>query len=341
MAGTSNERGWVAWLARRHAPPPGGLGIGDDAALLPLAPGLQLAATTDWFLEDLHFRRRERPEDCGYRLATRALSDLAAMGAEPLALLLSAAWPAGLAASWRRRLHAGLEAAARDSGAALAGGDLSRAARIAFDIVGLGRVRAGRALLRSGARPGDSLWVSGWLGYAAWGRRLGARAQPSDREQRRALARWRRPRARWELGRRLAQPGRASACMDVSDGLSLDLHRLCRASQVGAMVFAGRLPAPPPAGRSSRARSAAARRALDFALYGGEDYELLFTAPATARARLRRLASPTLPLTEIGVITRSRGLWLELDGGRERLPERGWDAFDAHGGNRRGGRATP
>ncbi len=352
MTKFSSEREWVAWLEQRHRPPVGGRGIGDDCALLPLRAGWQLAATTDWFLEGVHFRRSERPQDCGYRLAMRALSDLAAMGAKPRALLLSAAWPRNIGWDWRRRLHAGLEQAAREAGAPLIGGDLARASQVGFDIVGLGQIRRGRALLRTGGRPGDRLWVSGWLGYAAWGRQLAGRpnsrrpGQPSAAwrraqrtERRRAIERWRRPRARWELGQRLSQPGYAHAALDLSDGLSSDLDRLCRASRVGAVIQAERLPAPPlpaAAGNASRLSRRAlksaisarpSRRALALALDGGEDYELLFAAPLSASARLRRLSSAALPLTEIGVLTREPGIWLEENGHRRAMIPRGWDAF--------------
>src|SRR5487761_1532940 len=146
MVKISTEDAWTSWLKRRHRPPAGGVGIGDDAALLNIdgrgtynhvggGRGWLIAATTDWFLEGVHFLRSERPEDCGYRLAMRALSDLAAMGAEPMALLLSAAWDTSVSVSWRRRLHAGLEEAAREAGIKLVGGDMTIAERMAFDIV--------------------------------------------------------------------------------------------------------------------------------------------------------------------------------------------------------------
>lgn len=276
------------------------LGIGDDAAVVRPRSGWELVLTTDLFLEGVHFRRDRDPAPvCGRRLATRALSDLAAMGASPLALLLSSAMPRALPAAWARRLVRSIVAAGREAGAALIGGDSSAASTLAFDVVGVGQLPAGTALLRSGARPGDKIYVSGSLGLAALGRELlhGGK-KPRSALERQAWAAYRRPRARWELGQRLR--GRASAAMDISDGLALDLHRLCRASGAGAELNPAAIPAP---------------AGLDRALYGGEDYELLFTLPA------RKLPPRGFDLHAIGRITRAPGLWME----RRRLPPRGWE----------------
>lgn len=349
----TSERQWIEWL-RRAAAAGGGktparagvrLGIGDDAALLRFGRGFEAAVTTDLFLEGVHFSRAYDPAAvCGYRCAARALSDLAAMGAAPVALLLSAAFPAGLASAWRRGFHRGFLAAAKEAGAALAGGDLAAmpsptAARAAggrgaarsgavarelpppvvADVVGLGRVPAGRALLRSGARPGDRIYVSGALGLAARGRELAAagRAPWSDGD-RAALARHRRPRARWELGRALASRLLASAALDISDGFALDLHRLCAASRVGAVIDAAALPCLPGA------------EGLRLALTGGEDYELLFTAPRAAAPALRRWRNP--PLAAVGEVRAARGLWLRSrDGALRRLPAGGWEYAWGHG----------
>ncbi|MGH9474968.1 MAG: thiamine-phosphate kinase [Terriglobales bacterium] len=305
------ERAWLAWVrhaAQAAAPPPRRelrLGIGDDAAILRPRRGWELVLTTDLLIEDVHFLRlRDPAATVGRRLTTRALSDLAAMGAGPLALLISTALPDHLPVAWARALHRGLLAAAREAGAALIGGDCARSPHgIVLDVVGVGQVPAGRALRRSGARPGDRIFISGPLGEAAWGRELvhgGLTARTAAAH--RARARHLRPRARWELGQALR--GRAGAALDVSDGLAVDLHHLCDESGVGAQIFADRLPAP---------------AGLDRALFGGEDFELLFTLPN--RRRLPR----AFQAHEIGVITSRRGCWLHAPSrAPRRLSSQGW-----------------
>jgi len=307
------ERTWLAWVRRAAAGTRRELrlGIGDDAALLRPRRGWELAITTDLMIEDVHFvRGRDRAASCGRRLATRALSDLAAMGAEPLALLVSSAYPATLPTAWPRQLYRGLLAAGAEAGACLAGGDVSASPpgvdKIFLDAVGVGQAPAGRALRRSGARPGDRIFVSGRLGEAARGRELvqGGKVARS-RDDRRARARHLSPRARWELGQALR--GRATAAIDLSDGLATDLHHLCEESGVGAEIAADRLPALP------------GEAGLRLALFGGEDYELLFSLPA-------RVAPPRgADVLEIGAVTAARGVWLRRGGRRERLPAAGWE----------------
>jgi len=314
------ERQWLEWVRRAaergRAPAPHlSLGIGDDAAVLRPRRGWELVATTDLFVEGVHFlRARDRPASCGRRLATRALSDLAAMGSEPMALLVSSLVPKQLPSAWARAFCRGVLAAAQEAGAALAGGDTATAGgrhgRIVFDVVGLGQVPRGRALLRSGARPGDRIYVSGRLGEAALGRELVHRGlRAANAEQRQARARHRHPRARWELGEALR--GRASAAIDLSDGLATDLHHVCRASGVGAEVVAARLP--------STANDPRWRRAL----FGGEDYELLFTLPRQQREP--RVRDAAVAVTCIGRITAAPGIHLVLANGRRQpLPDAGY-----------------
>lgn len=305
------ERAWLAWVrraAQRAAPrkrPELRLGIGDDAAILRPRRAWELVLTTDLMIEGVHFSlRHDAAAVCGRRLATRALSDLAAMGAEPLALLVSAALPASLSVAWARALYRGLLATAREAGAALVGGDSAASPRaVILDVVGVGQVPAGGALRRAGARPGDRIFVSGPLGEAAWGREIVHGAlSVRGRAARRARARHLRPHARCALGQVLR--GRATAALDLSDGLAVDLHHLCRESGVGAEIFTERLPAP---------------AGLERALFGGEDYELLFTLPP------RRVLPRTAGAVEIGVVTATQGCWLRWDGGaRRRLVPKGW-----------------
>ncbi len=221
------------------------VGIGDDCALFRPKPNHDLLFKTDPMIEDIHFTRDLDPAIVGHRALARNLSDIAAMGGDPQFCLVSLSLPEELATStrgpnWIDLFYRGLMKLAKRTGTALAGGHLAKADKLFCDVIVCGSVPRGKALLRSGARPGDALYVSGRLGHA-WDSRF----EPK-------LA----------LGRSLR--GRATSCIDVSDGLSLDLFRLCSASKVAAEV--DRVPI---------VRGAT----LDRALHGGEDYELLFTMP--------------------------------------------------------------
>ncbi len=287
---------------RRFAGQPRGaglvLGIGDDCAICrPHGTAEDLLFTTDMLIEGAHFLPgTHRPEDIGWKALARGLSDIAAMGGEPRFCLVSLALDRRADQTWLDAFYRGLLRLARREGVALIGGDLARGPHLMCDIVVSGAVPRGQALRRSGARPGDAIFVSGFLGGSALGLERG-----TGRAWRRHL----RPEPRLALGRFLRRLG-ATAAMDLSDGLSLDLDRLCRASRVKAEISA------PPI-----YPGASLRQALD----GGEDYELLFTAP-------RSVPVPPqfegLPLTRIGTIRRGRAS-VELDGAP--LPPRGWDHF--------------
>jgi thiamine-monophosphate kinase len=274
------------------------LGIGDDCAIWrPRGAAEDLLFTTDMLIEGVHFLpATHRPEDIGWKALARGLSDIAAMGGEPRFCLVSLAlapWPGG---KWVDAFYRGLLRLARREGVALVGGDLARGPHLLCDIVVCGAVPRGQALRRSGARPGDAIYVSGALGGSALGL-----ARGSGRAWRRHL----RPEPRLALGRFLRRLG-STAAMDLSDGLSLDLNRLCRASCVKAEISA------PPV-----YPGATLQQALD----GGEDYELLFTAPPRAPVPLE---FEGLTLTRIGTMRRGSPS-VELDGAP--LPPRGWDHF--------------
>lgn len=319
------ERIWLQQLRRTlPAASSGGaarvrLGMGDDAALIDPGTGFEVAVTTDLFLEGVHFlRHRDSALSCGHRIATRAFSDLAAMGAEPVCLFLSCGFPAGLPTAWTRALYRGLQQACDAAGASIAGGDVASSSHgILVDVIGLGRVRRGRALLRSGARPGDRLFVSGIPGMGSWGRELvHGGLRPRTREDRLAVARHRQPCARRELGMVLSRFGLASAAIDISDGVSTDLDHLCEESGVGAVIETARMPL--------LSRPDGLQRALE----GGEDYELLFTVPPRKAARVRRLDVSGVACTEIGEIVSRPGMWLRTPQGEEqRLRPRGWEHF--------------
>ena len=278
---------------RRTAGKPAGLvlGIGDDCAVFRPRSGEDLVFTTDLFIEDVHFRRRMPAEWVGARTLARGLSDIAAMGAAPRFCLLSLAVPDWADQRWLDSYFEGI----LGWGVPLAGGDLARSKSLIADIVVCGSVPKGTALRRDGARPGDSLFVSGRLGAAA---ASGYQAASTPR---------------LELGKYLR--GRATACMDVSDGLSLDLHRLAEASGLAAEITG-----PPVAEGATRVQ----------ALHGGEDYELLFTAPPHLKMRTQFRG---LPLTRIGTMRKGKPGAVSLDG--RPLPPLGYDHFSRSRARRR------
>jgi thiamine-monophosphate kinase len=289
------ELGLVARIERAaRAGPRGGvvLGIGDDAALLRARPGEDLVATTDALVEGTHFRwDSDDAEALGWRALVANLSDLAAMGARPLGCLLALAAPGELPLARLDALLAGLLAAARAFACPLAGGNLARARETSLGITALGAVRRGRALLRRGARAGDRVLVTGCLGAAALARARADRGLGPV-----AL----RPRPRLEAGAALTRTPGVGACIDVSDGLELDLSRLLAAAARGprsAELHTSRIPLP------RGFHGACAELGLDpleLALGGGEDYELLFTARPGApseSALSRRLG---VRVTELG-----------------------------------------
>ncbi|HZP24977.1 MAG TPA: thiamine-phosphate kinase [Terriglobales bacterium] len=307
------EQQLIAQIRRQAPRLRGGLGIGDDCAVLRLPPGEEALLTTDFTLEDRHFRRDWHPPDAvGHRCLARGLSDIAAMGGTPRAVFLSMAVPAELPQAWVDRFVAGLLKLARRYSVPLAGGDTAESpAGILADIVVLGSVPKGKAILRSGARPGDLIYVTGNLGAATadlerlrLGETLHAR---SDRKHF-------YPEPRVAIGQFLRERRLASAMIDISDGLSTDLSHLCEESRVGAAIQADAIPAALPG-----------EDGLQLALHGGDEYELLFTAPAD-RPIPKQVAK--VAITRIGEITRGRKMKLTLsDGKTEPLAARGWEHF--------------
>ncbi len=274
-------------------------GIGDDCAILRPRAGEDLAFTSDFVLEGRHFDRvTHTAADIGHKALARSLSDLAAMGSEPVFCLVSLAVPGELASRWVSSFYRGLLQLAAKCRTMLAGGDLARFERIVVDVICCGRVPRGKALLRCGAKPGDKLYVTGELGASAHGF-----ATRRGKSWRRHL----RPEPRIEAGIALRKL-RASACMDLSDGLSLDLARLCRESNVSAELN-GTVPL-------------AAGATLEEALHGGEDYELLFTAPPGVKIPPR---VAQVPITQIGRIASGKPGLVRLNG--RPLKSRGFDHF--------------
>jgi thiamine-monophosphate kinase len=302
------------------------LGPGDDAAVLRPTPGEDLVATVDAVVAGVHFDRRFSPADVGWKALAVNLSDLAAMGARPLAALVALGLPRGTASATVGGIARGLGACARTFGVAVVGGNVSRANALSLTVTVLGAVPEGRAVLRSGARPGDLVAVTGTLGDAALGLRPGAA---------RALARrQRRPLPRLAAGRALA--GVVRAAIDVSDGLVQDLGHLCRASRVGARIGAHELPLS-PAYRRAVARHADPWRA---ALAGGEDYELVVAIPPAGLAAAQVAAARAgTALTVIGRFVRGRGVRIVGPRGEALSAPAGYDHLAA--GARPSARAAP
>lgn len=306
------------------------LGIGDDCAVLRPKPGHEICVTTDFSLEGVHFRRDwHSPQAVGHRCLARGLSDLAAMGAEPMAVFLSLALPARTAQAWVDGFLVGLLALAGRHGVTLAGGDTAQSpGGIAADIVAVGQVPRGTARQRSGARPRDGIYVTGALGGAA-AELLALERNPAKfRKVTKAVVGHPHlfPEPRLAIGRRLRSV--ASAVIDVSDGLSTDLTHLCEASGLAAEIDMGSLPLHPLALEAERADLAPS--ALDLALHGGEDYELLFAAGPGVKIP-RQIAG--VPVRRIGAFRkRTRRVPVIVlqvaDGKMVNVEPQGWEHFN-------------
>jgi thiamine-monophosphate kinase len=324
----------VAAIARVVSGPAPGVrvGIGDDAALATVRTG-ELALTTDLLVEGSHFERRLiAPRDLGYKAIAVNLSDLAAMGASPRFALVSLGLPAAVDAAWVVELYGGMVECASEYAVSIVGGDLSRARETTISVTLVGEAPAGRAVLRSGASAGERIAVTGTLGASAAGLLLSRSSKDVLSESltagwgRQLLRAHERPTPRIGEGETLAQSG-ATAMMDLSDGLSRDLPRLCRASGIGAVIRADRVPLAPAVAVNAERLGI---DPLDVALSGGEDYELLAVLPAgvidDAAERLRDRFG--VPLTEIGETTVREGITIVGDDGEERpLEPKGWDHF--------------
>ena len=337
------------------------VGIGDDCAILRPAPGTEVLVTTDFTLETVHFRREwHSPESVGHRCLTRGLSDLAAMGAKPLAAFLSLALPVELVRShagrpsWRERFFDGFLSLADKYKVPLAGGDTAQSPLIAaassrrnqrstvtgwalMDIVLIGTAPRGRSLRRSTAKVGDRIFVTGFLGGAA--AEL-AQLEENPRRYRNATTAMAEvgtpnphphlfPEPRLAVGAWLLKNRRASSAIDISDGLSTDLDHLCEESGLTATVDASAIPIHPIAQRAS---GSSTDKALQFALHGGEDYELLFTASPKMHVPRRIAGVPIICIGEMRAdkSRTPRVQLIEVVDGRvhtRSLPPGGWEHF--------------
>ena len=289
-------------------------GIGDDCAVLEAPRGSQYLVTTDLCVEDVHFRRKWHPaHSVGHRCLARGLSDIAAMGGTPMACFLSLGLPSKLPQAWIDGFLRGLRDLACGFHTQLAGGDISSAPKIIADIVVIGHAPSGKAILRSGGRPGDHIYVTGALGgSAATLQKL--RTGKKIKAVRSNLHFY--PQPRIQVGQWMQKRGLVTAMIDLSDGLSVDLAHICEESRVSATICAGQI----PIAKGSN---------LGLALHGGEDYELLFTA--SKRVKMPKQIAG-VPITRIGTISDtsnySSAIQILGENGTVRpLPQQGWEHF--------------
>ena len=304
------------------------LGIGDDAAIIAPGRGLDCVVTCDAFLEGVHFLFRTDPADSvGFKSLARATSDLAAMGARPRFYFLTLALSKLATGHWLAQFVKGMRRASERLGVQIAGGDTSRDSKVAISISVLGEIASGRAILRSGARPGDLIFVTGRLGEAALGLELIRHGFGRDKRLRRLLQAHFYPQIQLELGEWLARHRVASSMMDISDGLSTDLSRLCATSRVGARIIAEHVPTVRRFSPQIQTHKNLRIDPMELALHGGDDYGLLFTVPQRSIEGLKR-APGFSALTRIGEIVSGGGISLvTADGKSQPLKPLGWDPF--------------
>ncbi len=294
---------------------PGALGLRDDAAMLPPSPGAVHVLTVDTLISGVHFFPDDPPALVARKLLRVNLSDLAAMAAQPVAYLLALSLPGECEETWIEGFAAGLALDQEEFGIGLLGGDTTATpGPLSATITAIGEVPTGAELRRSGARPGDAVFVSGTLGDAALGLMAlgGNLPELAGAAADELIDRYRLPRPRVSLGRALG--GLASAAIDVSDGLVADLGHVCAASGVAARIDRARLPLGPAA----RAAIAAIPETASAVLSGGDDYELLFTGPPAAAAEISAAAARAdVPVAEIGSIVDGHGVKVIAEDGRE------------------------
>ncbi|WP_051305558.1 thiamine-phosphate kinase [Desulfogranum mediterraneum] len=311
------------------------LGIGDDCAVIGKDDQEHWLLTMDTLVESVHFDRSWHPaHQLGRKTISVNVSDVAAMGGRPQFMLLSVGLPPGFDREWFAAFSQGIAEACRDYGCLLVGGDTVRSPEsYNFTVTAIGTALRDQVIYRHGARPGDTIWVSDYLGQAAAGLELFHRGvDPMDGAYGPLCSRHLDPLARTVLGSRLGSSGLVHAMMDLSDGLATDLAHLCKRSQVQGRIDADRLPLSP------QLLQAAALLSLppeQLALKGGEDYELLFTAPPEARSAILEIGRGCgLQLHEVGRIGRGCGVILRtpVSGSQvveEQIDYGGFDHFNS------------
>lgn len=321
------ERALIERVRQRAGAPPDWvvLGIGDDAAMLRPDRGRLDVLTTDSLIEGVHFRREwTSAHAIGHKALAVNLSDLAAMGATPRAFLLSLALPAAFELGAFDDLIDGFLDLAKQAGAPLAGGNITRSpGPLIVDVTAVGAVHPRQALTRGGARPGDELFVTGSIGAAAAGLALleaSCDRAALDAAAAECVTRYESPSPRLVCGQQVARNRAASGCIDLSDGLAAAARQIAEASRTGVVLDGAALPLHPGAVAWATSHGLSP---LLFALAGGEDYELLFAVP---RRRLPAFSAVArrwrdVTVTRVGRLTAEPGYWLELDGRTEPLSE--------------------
>lgn len=272
------EFGFIDFIRSNFPYPEGTTGIGDDCAVMPSGEG-ELLFSTDLLMEGVHFLRNESsPEDVGWKAAAVNLSDIAAMGGTPVATFLSIALPKDAQGEWADRFIEGYTEISRQFDVPLLGGDTTSSLRdIAVNVGILGRCPSGRRLMRNGAKVGETIYVTGPLGDSAGGLKAILMGIERTEDVTRLICRHKRPIPRIEAGRILMESGKAGAMMDISDGIGSDLRHIMKASGVGAVIDLERLPLSPELVSVCKEQG---WDIYEMATSGGEDFELMFTAPA-------------------------------------------------------------
>lgn len=324
-----DEESLLAKIRELCGPLPGGLGIGDDAAILPNT-GTHSVVTVDALVEGVHFDAKfSSPEDLGHKLLAVSLSDLAAMGATPQYAIVSLALTPQVTEAWIAKLYGGLLSLARRHGVIVAGGNLTRAKQLFLDLTLVGQPNA-RSVLRSGGRAGDAVMVTGELGRAAAGLEALQAGVNRTPEVEICVQAQLRPEPRVEIGQHLARESSVTSMMDVSDGLVRDLLRLTRASNTGVRLEESRLPVGGLHMLAERLGFDTDDCVRNWALQGGEDYELLFTVDPSHLAYVqKKIESLGVYCTFIGVLTEPKAgcVLLRQKGGESSLLDSGWDPF--------------
>lgn len=310
-----NERDIIACFRRLEGRGRSDLlrGIGDDCAVIEKSSRRSWLVTMDTLVETVHFALSwHPPEKLGRKAVAVNVSDIAAMGGEPLFVFLSLGLPPGFDPSWVRNFAEGVTGACAEFGCMLAGGDTVRSGEgVLITLTVIGEMPADQVLYRRGAKCGDTVWVSGTLGMAAAGLEICRRGLAPDTEALRSMVEAHlNPQARVRLGRLLAESGLVHAMMDLSDGLATDLSNLCEQSDVGAVIHSALLPSVPALHEAASILSA---EPLDLMIKGGEDYELLFTASADVAPKIIAIAQKVgVLVTPVGTVVDRRGVRLVL-----------------------------
>ena len=313
------EFGFIDYIKANFPVQEGTIGIGDDCAVMPAGEG-ELLFSTDLLMEGVHFLRKESsPEDVGWKAAAVNLSDIAAMGGTPVATFLSIALPKEAQGEWAERFIEGYTDISRRYGVPLLGGDTTSSLRdIAVNVGVLGRCPSGKRLMRTGAKVGETIYVTGPLGDSAGGLQAILKGIDRTEETDVLIGRHKRPVPRIDAGKVLMESGKVGAMMDISDGIASDLRHIMKASGVGAIVALDKLP------YSEQLHSVCAEHGWDrfeLATSGGEDFELLFTGPEGLENVMDIKVYP------IGRIVQGNDLTWTLDGKKADFDFNGYKHF--------------